>query len=147
MRQELTPEQQETLRENTNVLRCTTKQITFTEEFKTNAMAKYAQGFSSGRIFRESGLDTGLIGKKTPKWCIQGWKKQLRMKGNFADRRGRSGKGGRKSKERIPTDEKEKMKYLEMKVAYLEKENAFLAKLRKQRLNYDPPKSSESSDR
>ena len=80
------------------------------------------------QIFREAGMDPGIIGKKTPGWCVQEWRRQFQTKGNFKDGRGKRGKG-RKLKEAVPRDEKEKMKYLEAKVAYLEKENAFLAKL------------------
>jgi transposase len=133
MRQAFTHEQIETLQANEYVLRCTPKQIVFTEEFKISAVTRYSEGFMPSQIFREAGLDTSIIGTNTPKWCMKGWKKQLQSKGNFKDNRGKSGKGGRKPKEKIPKDEKEKMKYLEAKVAYLEKENDFLVKLRAKR--------------
>ena len=47
---------------------------------------------------------------------------------------GRGQNGGRPPNPKFK-NEKEKLRYLEAQVAYLKAENAFLAKLRKQRLN------------
>lgn len=132
MRKEFTKEEVEKLRANEGVLKCTSKSVTFTQEFKAMSMERYDEGWTPIQIFQEAGLDINLIGRKVPKWCIGRWKRQLKTKGGLKDNRGKhaGGGGGRKKKESIPKDEKERMKYMEAKIAYLEAENAFLAELR-----------------
>ncbi|MEX0877995.1 MAG: HTH domain-containing protein [Candidatus Spechtbacterales bacterium] len=134
MRKEFTQDEIRRLNSNDGVQSCTSKSITFTETFKTKALKRYADGLMPIQIFRDMGLDVNIIGRKTPKRCIERWRKQLKTEGSLKDSRGKHSKGGgRKPKEKIPKDEKERIKYLEAKVAYLEKENAFLAKLRAKR--------------
>jgi len=87
-------------------------------------------------IFKRAGFDIDVIGRETPKNCLKDWRKIFREKGLqelAVENRGR-GKGGGRPKTNWSND-KEKIKYLETKIAYLKAENDFLAKLRKKSLN------------
>lgn len=131
MRKEFTKEQAKALSLNKSVLKYASNRVAFTEEFKVQALKRYAQGYTPMQIFLKAGLDIGLLGRGNPRQCILQWRRQLKAKGNLKDTRGKHGKGGRNPKEKIPKDEKERIKYLEAKIAYLEAENDFLEKLRK----------------
>lgn len=127
-------EQVEILMQNPNVERCSEKSITYRKDFKVLAIEQYRQGLPPNEIFRQARFEINLIGRKTPKRCLQGWRKVFKNKGVqelSVETRGR-GKGGGRPKTNWSND-KEKLKYLEAQVAYLKAENAFLAKLRKQR--------------
>lgn len=129
-------EQINILLQNPNVNKCSKKSISYRKEFKISAVRSYWRGLPPNEIFRQAGFDIGMIGLKTPKECLQRWRKIDKEKGDTGlalDGRGQSKAGGR-PKTNWST-EKEKLKYLEAQVAYLQAENAFLAKLRKQRLN------------
>lgn len=130
MRQPFTNEEMAILQANKNVLRCSSKRVQYTEEFKRESLKKHEQGTKPMQIFKEAGLDVELIGRKAPKWCIERWRNQLQTYGYFKDDRG---KREAKPKERALKDERARTKYLEARIAYLEKENAFLAKLRAER--------------
>jgi hypothetical protein len=125
------------LSENTNVARVSERSITFKNLFKRHAVARNAEGMPPQEIFRQAGFDLGVIGREQPKRCLKRWNKTARARGvnSLIDSRGKHHKGGRPPKP-VFKNEKEKLKYLEAQVAYLKAENAFLAKLRKQRLNY-----------
>jgi len=129
-------EQIKELLQNTNVERCSEKSITYQKDFKISAVRKYQEGFPVFLIFKQAGFNVDLIGHETPKRCLKRWKKTLKDKGVkelLAETRGRS-KGGGRPKVNW-SDDKEKIKYLETKIAYLKAENDFLAKLRKKSLN------------
>lgn len=124
------------LLENKNITSCSEKSITYGADFKLTAVKRYHDGLPPSVIFQESGFNLALIGRRTPKLCLKRWRR-------IFDKRGATGlqkdNRGRNSIGRPPglscMNEKEKLKYLEAQVAYLKAENAFLAKLRKQRLN------------
>lgn len=120
-------EELKVLRSNPNVAKCSNKSITFSREFKLNAVkAYYEQGHSANSIFKQAGFDLNVIGKTTPKFRMRDWKKIYKTKGETAlntESRGRG--GGRRSKPQA-TD----IEYLKAKVAYLEAENDFLKKLK-----------------
>ena len=82
-------------------------------------------------IFEQAGFDLQIIAKDTPKECLGRWRRIVDRKGTsgLAESRGRNGD---RTKTKNMSD-KERMEYLEAKVAYLEAENDFLAKLRAQR--------------
>lgn len=129
-------EQIERLLQNPNVERCSEKSITYRKDFKISALQQYHQGLPPNEIFRQALFDINMIGRETPKRCLYGWRKVFKHKGIgklSVETRGRGGGGGRPKTNW--SNEKEKLKYLEAQVAYLKAENAFLAKLRKQRLN------------
>ena len=127
-----TKEQIQALLENENVAKCSEKSITYSPEFKLNAIRQYYDcGLSPVQIFVDAGFDLSMIGKQTPKYCLRDWKRVHRKNGAdglLKERRGRS-KGGGRPKTKNLTDQ-EKIEKLEATVAYLKAENDFLAKLR-----------------
>lgn len=127
-------EQIEQLQRNKNVVGCSKKSTTYHQDFKILAVKQYQEGKPASQIFKEAGFNILLIGSDNPLACIRRWRKTLEKKGEagFA-KEARGGPGRKKSLKGLT--EKEKLKYLEAEVAYLKAENAFLAKLRKQRLN------------
>ncbi|MFA4880595.1 MAG: HTH domain-containing protein [Candidatus Doudnabacteria bacterium] len=127
-----TKEQIEMLLKNPNVERCSEKSITYRKNFKVFAIKQYHEGLSPKLIFAQAGFNIALIGLKNPKWCLHSWRRVCKNKGVgelSIETRGRSKAGGR-PKTNWQND-KEKIKYLEARVAYLKAENDFLAKLRK----------------
>ena len=143
-----TQEQIASLLKNKNVARCSEKSVTYHKDFKLAAVKRYREGLSPSAIFAEAGFNLALIGRKTPKWLLTRWRRVFDRKGTAglqSDGRGVQSAGRPRSLERM--NEKEKLKYLEAQVSYLKAENAFLAKLRKQRLNYGRSTGSKSSDR
>lgn len=129
-------EQISLLLQNPNVDRCSEKSISYHKDFKLSAVKQYESGLPASEIFKQAGFNLDIIGRKKPKWCLGRWLKVFRTKGIkelSIEARGR-GKGGGRPKTNWSND-KEKLKYLEVQVAYLKAENAFLARLRKKRLN------------
>lgn len=128
----LTKEQIKMLLQNPNVEKCSEKSITYQKNFKISAIKKYQEGWPPNVIFRQAEFNIDVIGRETPKRCLQNWREVLRDKGIkelSIETRGR-GKGGGRPKIKW-SDDKEKIKYLETKIAYLKAENDFLARLRK----------------
>lgn len=127
-----TQEQIQALLENKNVVRCSEKSILYHPDFKSKAMKQYYdEGMSPSQIFTEAGIDLTRIGTKAPKECLRRWRETFKTEGVgglLKDSRGR-GRGNGRPKTKDLTD-KEKIEYLEAKVAYLKAENDFLAKLR-----------------
>lgn len=131
-----TKEQIASLVKNKHVVRASEKSITYHADFKLAAVKRYREGLSPAAIFREAGFNLALIGRKTPKWLVTDWRKKFNEKGTKGlkkDGRGSHSKG--RPRGLASMSEEEKLKYLEAQVTYLKAENAFLAKLRKQRLN------------
>jgi hypothetical protein len=128
-----TGEQIEVLLQNKHVLRCSEKTITYHNEFKLKSVKEYNEQFLTAKeIFRNAGFDIALIGKATPMKCLERWNNIYRVRGPqglITDRRGR---GGGRLKTKALTD-KDRIKQLEARVAYLKAENDFLAKLRAKR--------------
>ena len=120
------------LSQNKNISRCSAKSITYSKDFKLLAVKKYYEGgYSPGMIFEEAGLDIQLIGLNAPKDCLKSWKKVYKAKGEQGlsmEMRGKHGKGGRPRTKDI--SDIDKVKRLEIEVAYLKAENDFLVKLR-----------------
>lgn len=125
-----THEQIKDLLANKNVAKCSPKSITYKKEFKIWAVKKYfEEGCSSSMIFEEAGFDLRVMGKR-PKDCLVLWRKKYSKKGEAGLKEDDRGKyGGRKKALRFKNDI-EKIKYLEAKIAYMDAENDFLAKLR-----------------
>ena len=127
-----TQEQIKILLKNKNVAGCTPKAITYRPNFKIRAIGRYYdEGTPPAEIFVEAGFDPAVIGKDAPKECLRRWRRTFKVKGATGlsrDGRGKAGGGGRPKTKNL-TD-KEKIEYLEAKVAYLKAENDFLAKLR-----------------
>ncbi len=130
-------EQIDELLQNPNVLRCSEKSITYHKDFKLLAIKQYQEeSMPAMEIFKQAGFNMSVIGRDAPVDNLKRWRKIFNTKGInelTVETRGR-GKGGGRPKINWSSD-KEKLKYLEAEVAYLKAENAFLAKLRKKRLN------------
>ena len=117
---------------NPNISRCSDKSITYSKEFKILAVKKYyEEGCSPVMIFEEAGINRQIIGLDSPDACLQRWRTVYKRKGKdrlMVETRGRSHGGGRpKTKGVSDTD---KMKRMEIEIAYLKAENVFLVKLR-----------------
>ena len=127
-------EQIKMLLQNPNVERCSEKSISYNKDFKILAVEKYRVGLPPNEIFRQAKFDIEMIGRKTPKRCLQSWRRIFNDKGIQKLSVETRGKGGGRPKVNWG-NEKEKIKYLETQIAYLKAENDFLAKLRKKSLN------------
>ncbi len=117
---------------NPNVSRCSDKSISYSKEFKVLAVKKYyEEGYSPRMIFEEAGFDMATVGKENPERCLNSWRRVYNTRGVDKlkiETRGKHHKGGRpKTKGLTDTD---KIKRMEIEIAYLKAENDFLAKLR-----------------
>jgi transposase-like protein len=133
-KQMFTQQQIEKLLANENVLRCSPKSVTYTKQFKTRAIHLYQQGLFPVEIFTQAGLDSNLIVKNQPKECLRRWKTIAKRNGldGLSEVRGKNSKKGGESKTKDLTDA-DKIKRMEIEIAYLKAENDFLAKLRAKR--------------
>ena len=115
---------------NKNVIKCSPKSITYRKEFKIEAVKKYYnEGYSPGMIFEEAGFDSAVIHRDKASDCLRRWKIIFNRKGEkelMKEGRGRLGGRPKKGFKDRQTD----IEYLKTKIAYLEAENDFLAKLR-----------------
>jgi transposase-like protein len=119
------------LSKNKNVLRCSNKSITYSQEFKLKALKLYfEEGVCPNQIFEEAGFPQGWLGKYRASNCLKKWKDKYKNEGQDSLLKETRGAPGKRKTWMVPKDEKKKIEYLETKIAYLEAENDFLAKLR-----------------
>lgn len=121
------------LKKNKNVFNCTSKSITYSNEFKVRAVKEHKEGLSSKEIFEKAGFDLNLLGKDTAHSCLKQWNRIVREKGieNLqSETRGKGSSGRPKTK---GLTDKERLEYFEAKIAYLKAENDFLKQLRKKK--------------
>jgi transposase len=130
-----TAEEQEQLRTNPNVVRCTKHMIIYEPDFKRAALrAYYEDGKDARTIFAEAGFPASVVKTLTPKWAITQWRKTYGPgyeQADMTNKRGKAKKGGRPRTERVDVaqmTDKEKITYYEARVAYQEAENDFLAR-------------------
>jgi transposase-like protein len=127
-----TKEEIEGLSKNIYIKRCSEKSITYANEFKLLAIQRYfEEGLAPSQIFYEAGFDPNIIGKETASFNLKAWRRVRANKGIFRlseETRGRA-KGGGRPKTKGITDA-DRIRRMEIKIAYLEAENAFLIKLR-----------------
>lgn len=121
-------EQVKELIKNKNVSRCSAKSITYKQEFKLRAVKQYfEEGMGPNQIFEEAGFGLSWLGEYRARGSLKRWRDLYKKSGSkLLLKENRGGPGRRK---RIK-DDKGKIEYLETKIAYLEAENDFLAKLR-----------------
>jgi transposase len=117
---------------NPNISCCSDKSITYSKDFKVLAVKKYYDdGYSPNMIFKEAGINRNIIGQKAPGHCLQRWRTTYKTKGEGVlklETRGKHNGGGRpKIKDLTESD---RIKRMEIEIAYLKAENDFLAKLR-----------------
>ena len=125
------PEDRAKIAQNMNVLRVGETQITYSPDFKVEAVrANLVEGRPPHLIFIDAGFDLDLIGRETPKGCLKRWKavfKELGEQGLRNEQRGKGATG--RPLERVLTVE-EKLRRAEARVKYLERENELLKKFR-----------------
>lgn len=128
-----TAEEIATLSRSRYVTKCSEKAVTYSTAFKLHAVKRYSEGLPPSQIFEEAGLGSPLLSKNIADWCLKRWRKVYAAKGEvglFEEARGKKsgiGKGRPKTK---GVSDADKIKRLEIEVAYLKAKNAFLAKLR-----------------
>lgn len=132
-----TQDQIDKLLENKNISKCSEKSITYSHKFKIMAIKQYNdEGMTSKQIFEQAGIDLGVIGKNVPVDCIRSWRKIHKAKGidGLSNENRGKGKGYNKGRPKIRgMTDKEKIKKLELTIAYQKEEIDFLAKLRAKR--------------
>ncbi len=125
-----TKKQIQLIRNNKNVIKCSSTSITYTKEFKLLAVQLYFEkGYGPNVIFEKANFDLNVIGRKKPKDCLSRWRRKFKERGEegvISD-----GRGGFCKKEELEFKTKdEETKYLKTKIEYMNAENDFLAKLR-----------------
>jgi len=129
-----TSEQIKALLKNPHVARCSEKVITYSSNFKVQAVKQHRKQYMTvNEIFIKAGFDLEVIGKEIPKKCLERWCKTYKTKGLerlAVDCRGKRSTGRPKTKNVTAAD---RIRRLEMENAYLKAENDFLAKLRAKR--------------
>lgn len=119
------------LSKNKNVLRCSNKSITYSREFKLKALKQYfEEGMGPNQIFEEAGFPRDWLGEYRARNCLKLWRNKYKQDGRDSLLKENRGAPGKRKTWMAPKDEKKKIEYLETKIAYLEAENDFLAKLR-----------------
>jgi transposase len=125
-------EEQEDLLKNKNVVRCSEKTISYSKEFKFWAVKQYEEGLGPQEIFKKVGFDMRIIGAENPGRRLSDWLRVFKSKGIIGLTEETRGQGGGRPKTNGKND-KETIKFLKVKVAYLKAENDFLAQLRKKK--------------
>lgn len=125
-----TKKQIDTIQNNKNVIRCSDTSIVYTKKFKLSAIQLYLKkGYSPNTIFKEAKFDLNIIGKDKPKGCLARWRRTYKEKGKEGLINDGRSTSNRKKKLEFKTADEE-IKYLKAKIAYMDAENDFLAKLR-----------------
>jgi hypothetical protein len=125
------PEVRAKISQNKNVLRVSETQITYSPDFKVEAVrANLIEGKTPQVIFVDAGFDLDLIGRQTPKRCLDRWRAVFQELGEHGLRNDQRGKGamGRPLERELTVDEK--LRRAEARVKYLERENEVLKKFR-----------------
>ena len=73
-RGKLTPEEQEILKANPNVISVTDIQVKYSKEFKDHFIEEYKKGKRPVEIFSDAGFDINIIGTKRIERATQRWK-------------------------------------------------------------------------
>ncbi len=110
------------LQKNPCVWHVSRKTISYTYEFKQNALALYAQGIKPDDIWK----------KEYCRYTIKDWRKIVHKGGldSLTKPSGVQADGGYK---KAKSPEEDRVRRLKLQVQYLEAENAFLARLRAKR--------------
>lgn len=119
-------EQIEELQKNPNVFNCSERFVHYTYEFKIRALDLHAQGVKSKEIWKRAGFDVSWWKNTYCTDTIKDWRKMVRENGTQSLIR----ISGQQSDKGPKSEKRDRVKYLELQVAYLKAENDFLAKLR-----------------
>lgn len=120
-KQEYNKEQIEKLKNNKYVKNCTSKYITFTDEFKVKALELDKRHFLSKEIFKEFEFPDYVINSDIPKGSLKRWRRLSKNEKLIWNRK------WRKKVEKVNFDNMTK----DEKIEYLETENAYLKELHK----------------
>lgn len=110
------------------VFTCTARTVNYTYEFKRQALALHAEGVTAREIWKRAGLDVSLWKKRYFQDTLKDWRRIVRTSGES----GLRAPGGVQHDHGPTHLPKDTLRRLELEVAYLKKENAFLAKRRKE---------------
>lgn len=127
----LSPEARGKISQNKNVVRVSEAAITYSPDFKVEAVrANMVGGKPPHLIFVDAGFDLDLIGRETPKRCLERWRAVFQEHGEQGLRIDQRGKGatGRPLQRELTVEEK--LRRAEARVKYLERENDLLKKFR-----------------
>lgn len=119
----------EELKKNPCVFNCTERLVSYTYEFKKRALELYDQGILSKEIWKRSGFDVGKWRNAYFGETLRDWRKIVKQNGI----EGLLKSDGVQYDKGPTSNEKDRLKRLELQVKYLEAENDFLAKLRAKR--------------
>ena len=115
------------LRMNPYVKNVTQKAITYTNEFKEQAVKAHCEGKSPRQIFIAAGFQIEVIGVTRADSSLNRWTNMSHRYDGYTDLRHTKSKGRSRNKPRSPAEE---IAYLKDKLEYLEQENEFLKKLK-----------------
>lgn len=136
----LSPQARKALLDSGFVQKITNSHVVFTAEFKTQAVKLNLEGLNPTDIFLSLGIDPGFFHHEMPKKSIGRWKKAYLANGEESfkeEKRGKSSSGRPKRK-----FDKNDVKALQERNAYLEAENFILKKLRALEEEYAKKKRS-----
>lgn len=125
------PEARARISQNKNVLRVGATQITYSPDFKVEAVrANLVEGKPPHLIFVDAGFDLDLIGRETPTGCLKRWRAVFKQYGEQGLRNDQRGKGstGRPLERELTVEDK--LRRAEARVKFLERENELLKKFR-----------------
>lgn len=123
-------EQIQRLLENKNVIKCSPYSISYSAQFKQQAVQSYQEGVPPSEIFIDAGFDLHVLGRNRARDCVRRWTKLSKAE-RCTDRWGAK---PAETESSHPMTDREKIQYLEAKIDYLKSENAFLAQLRAERV-------------
>jgi transposase len=115
------------LSKNKNVLRVSSKSITYSDDFKKIFMSESLKGKLPRIIFEENGFDVEIIGRSRIEQAADRWKKSYKNNGISGLKDTRKQNSGRTTKRQL--SDKDKLDKLEARIKFLEAENEFLKKL------------------
>lgn len=115
------------LSKNKNVLRVSSKSITYSYEFKKIFISESLKGKLPRIIFEENGFDIEVIGISRIEQAADCWKKSYKSNGVSGLKDTRNQNLGRTSKRKL--SDQDKLNKLEARIKFLEAENEFLKKL------------------
>ena len=119
----------EILSKNENVLRVSTKSITYSDDFKRHFVEEYLKGKLPRVIFEEANFDLDIIGYKRFEQATQRWMRAYRKNGIVGLRDTRSENSGRPRVKELSQDEI--IKRQDAKIKLLEEQVELLKKLDK----------------
>ena len=119
-------EEIETLEKNKYVKRISEKAITYTDEFKHQAIEQSEKGLMSTEIFEQAGFNLSILGRKRAQDSLDRWKKSYQDSGVMGLRDRRKENSGRPLERKLSVEEqlereKAKNKFLRVQLEFQKK--------------------------